>query len=270
MKIKSLKLVYFSPTGTTKKIVEEIARGIHQNSVEQVDFTKPEDRKRQFEAAEDDLLIVGVPVYFGRVQTDAIEWLNTIKGHNTPAVGVVVYGNREYDDALLELKETLVKNGCKPVACGACIGEHSFSSSETPIAAGRPDTADLLRARFFGEEIGKKVRSIPSFDRIGDISVPGRYPYIDMGDIRRNLSGVDLVSVDGNCVQCGECAHLCPVGAINSENSASVDQSKCILCHACIKHCPTSARRIKNAMVKNVAIRLSGALQGRKEPVLFL
>jgi ferredoxin len=270
MKIESLKLVYFSPTGTTKKIIEGIARGINHDYVEHVDITKPENRKQQLETSEDGLLIVGLPVYFGRVQANAIEWLNTIKGHDTLTVCIVVYGNREYDDALLELKETIVNNGCKPIACGAYIGEHSFSSSETPIAAGRPDSADLLHAQSFGKEIRKKIISLPSIGQISDISVPGQYPYIDMGDSKKILSGVDLVSVDSNCVQCGECAQLCPVGAINFEHSASVDQSKCILCHACIKHCPTSARRIKNDVVKNIAIRLSSALQGRKEPVLFL
>jgi ferredoxin len=270
MKIESLKLVCFSPTGTTKKIIEEIGRGINHNSVEQVDITKPENRKRKLETSEDELLIVGVPVYFGRVQANAMEWLNTIKGHNTPAVCIVVYGNREYDDALLELKETMASNGCKPIACGAYIGEHSFSCSDTPIAAGRPDSADLLHAQSFGEEIGKKIKSLQSIGQIGDISVPGQHPYIDMKDSKKNFSGVDLVFVDGNCVQCGECARLCPVGAIKFEHSASVDQSKCILCCACIKHCPTSARRIKNGMVQNIAIRLGGALQGRKEPVLFL
>lgn len=269
MKIESLKLVYFSPTGTTKKIIEEIARGINHNSVEQVDITKPENRNRQFETPEDELLIVGVPVYFGRVQTNAIEWLNTIKGHNTPAVCIVVYGNREYDDALLELKEAMVNIGCKPIACGAYIGEHSFSSSEAPIAAGRPDFDDLLHAKSFGEEIRKKITSIPSIDQISDISVPGQYPYIDMGDSKKKLSGVEIAYVDGNCMQCGECARLCPVGAISFEHSASVDQSKCILCHACIKRCPISARRIKNDMVKNITIRLSGALQGRKDAKLF-
>lgn len=270
MKIESLRLAYFSPTGTTRKIVEGIAQGIKHIPVKQLDITKPENRKRKLETSEGDLLIVGVPVYFGRVQANAIDWSNTIKSHNTPAVCVVVYGNREYDDALLELKEAAVNAGCIPIACAAYIGEHSFSSSETPIAAGRPDSVDLSHAQSFGEKIVKKVTSVSSVGQFGDISVPGQYPYIDMTDSKKNLSGVDLVATDSNCVQCGECARLCPVGAIDFGHSSAVDKSKCILCHACIKHCPANARHIKNEMIKNIAIRLSGALQGRKEPVLFL
>lgn len=269
MKIQSLQLVYFSPTGTTKKIVEGIASACDHAPAARLDITMPENRGRHFTALEDELLIIGVPVYFGRLQTDAMEWLSKIKGRNTPTVCVVVYGNREYDDALLELKTTLLTTGCIPIACAAYIGEHSFSNTEAPIAAGRPDSADLLNAQSFGERIMGKVASVTSVRQFNDISVPGQYPYIDMRDSRKNLSGVALGSVDSTCAQCGECAQRCPVGAIDPEHSLAVDTSKCILCHACIKHCPTKARHMKNELIKTIAIRLSGALHERKEPVLF-
>lgn len=270
MKIKSLKLAYFSPSGTTKKIVKAIAQGLKHSSTEHMDITKPENRKRQLQASENELLLIGVPVYFGRVQTDALEWLNTIKGHNTPVICVVVYGNREYDDALLELKDTMVKNGCVPIACAAYIGEHSFSNSETPIAPGRPDADDLNHATSFGEKIREKIASISSISHVADIPVPGKYPYLDMGDRRKSLSGVDLMDVDDHCLQCGQCADLCPVGAIDPEDSASIDIHNCILCHACIKNCPVDARKTKNDMMKSIALRLSQTFQSRKEPVFFM
>jgi len=91
-----------------------------------------------------------------------------------------------------------------------------------------------------------------------------------MIDSKKKLSSVDFIAVDSNCLQCGDCAQHCPVGAINSENSASVDKNKCILCHACIKNCPANARKIKNDMIKNITLRLSEAFQVRKEPVFFL
>lgn len=138
MKIQSLKLVYFSPTGTTRRIIEGIARGIRQNTVEIVDITRPEARKQQLQTSEDELLVIGVPVHTGRVPVIAIDWLHTIKAHNTPTVCIVVYGNRAYDDALLELNDTLVKQGCIPIAGAAYVGEHSFSNTETPIALARP------------------------------------------------------------------------------------------------------------------------------------
>jgi ferredoxin len=270
MKIELLKLVYFSPSGTTKKIVEAVAQGLKHSSAEHVDITKPENRKRQLQASENELLLIGVPVYFGRVQTDAIEWLKTIRGNHTPVICVVVYGNREYDDALLELKDTMVKNGFVPIACAAYIGEHSFSNANTPIATGRPDADDLKHAMSFGEKIGEKIVSISSIRSVSDISVPGKYPYLEMADSKNRLSSIDLIDVDGNCLQCGHCADLCPVGAIAPENSASIDISKCILCHACIKSCPADARKTKNDMMKSIALRLSETCQARKESLFFM
>ncbi len=161
MKVDSAKLVYFSPTGTTKKIIEGIGYGINRGKGEIVDITLEEGRNQRIHTTENELLVIGVPVYFGRVPTCAIEWLHTIKAHNAPAVCVVVYGNREYDDALLELKDCVTGRGCLPIACAAFVGEHSFSGSETPIAAGRPDARDLSYAEAFGERIKAKLESTP-------------------------------------------------------------------------------------------------------------
>ena len=270
MNVQSLQLVYFSPTGTTRRILEGIARGMDHVPARRLDITLPEGRKRPFEAGADQLLVVGVPVYFGRVPPCAMEWLQGLQARGTPVVCVVVYGNREYDDALLELKETLVHGGCIPVGCAAYIGEHSFSTSEAPIAAGRPDSTDLLHARSFGEQIMRKVLSASSLSQLGEVSVPGRHPYLDMRDSRKNLSGVDLVLVGSECAQCGECARYCPGGAIAPDCSSAVDTSKCILCHACIRRCPANARHRKSEMIESIALRLSDTLQERRNPVHFL
>jgi len=265
MKIQALKLVYFSPTGTTKKIIEGIARGINQSSVETIDITKPEARKQQLQTSENELLIIGVPVYGGRVPTIAIDWLYTIKARSTPTVCIVVYGNREYDDALLELKDTMVKHGCVPIACAAFIGEHSFSSAETPIAAARPDVNDVNHAELFGQRINEKLLSSASVEHISDITVPGNYPYKEF-----KAWVLDFIAVNDKCSQCGVCARGCPGGAIDLENSALIDQEKCILCCACIKGCPENARTVKTGTIKNLALRLSQMCQKRKEPEFFL
>ena len=79
--------------------------------------------------------------------------MRRVKGDGTPAVLVVVYGNREFEDALIELRDLMVEQGFRPVAGAAFIGEHSFSNDATPIALGRPDAEDLVKARAFGEEV---------------------------------------------------------------------------------------------------------------------
>lgn len=107
MKMESVKLAYFSPTGTTKSVVQGVAHGINPGTAELIDITRPDTRKQPLQTSENELLVVGVPVYMGRVPALLSEWLNAIQAHNTPTVCVVVYGNRVYDDALLELKKIL-------------------------------------------------------------------------------------------------------------------------------------------------------------------
>ena len=57
-----------------------------------------------------DLLVVGMPVYSGRIPASALPALRKFRGNGTPAVVVCVYGNRDYDDALLELRKTYTAN----------------------------------------------------------------------------------------------------------------------------------------------------------------
>lgn len=181
MNINSAKLVYFSPTKTTKKVVESIAQGIQVDMIEKLDLTPPEARTREFEELHDELAIIGAPVYGGRVPIDAVNRLQRLKGNDTPAIIVVVYGNREYEDALLELKDIAVEAGFKPVAAGAFIGEHSFANDTTLIANGRPDTDDLKKAGEFGKMIWKKLRDIQALDDMSPLHVPGNFPYRKRG-----------------------------------------------------------------------------------------
>ena len=266
MEIKSLKLVYFSPTGTTIAVVQGISRGINQCSVELIDITKPDARKQQLQTWENELLVVAVPVYMGRVPALLMKWLQAITAQKTPVVCVVVYGNKVYDDALLELKNIMTKCGCILIACAAYIGEHSFSSSETPTAEGLSDERDLNHAELFGRKINEKLLSVSSVDHISDINIPGNYPY---GGITK-LWSVDFIAISNECTQCGICAEGCPVGAIDSQNSNLIDKEKCITCCACIKNCPQNARTMKTGLVKDAAMRLNKLYKDRKEPDFFM
>jgi ferredoxin len=274
MNIESVKLVYFSPAGTTKTVVSGIARGINHGNVEQLDITRPEARIKPLRTSDKELFIIGVPVYMGRVPALVTEWLHAMYAQNTPAICVVVYGNRAYEDALLELKDILTQCGCKPVTGAAFIGEHSFSTDETPTAVGRPDTGDLENAGLFGQKIWEKLQSFSSSDQISEVIVSGIHPY--RGEpchpYQRDsiFWNVDFIAVSDACMQCGICAEVCPVDAIDTENSRAIDTENCITCCACIKKCPEHARTIKPGLVREASLRLYALYNERKEPECFL
>ncbi|WP_320172923.1 EFR1 family ferrodoxin [Maridesulfovibrio sp.] len=266
MNIKSIKLIYFSPTGTTERVLRAVARGIGVKEVELIDITKPEARLRQLEFSEDELIVVGVPVYMGRVPGLLQEWFDKIQAAGSPVVCVVVYGNRVYEDALLELKDLLQRQGAMPVACAAYIGEHSFSNAEIPTAQGRPDNRDLSHAEMFGSKIREKLDSITDLAESCVNDLPGEFPYRGSTE----LWDVDFIAVDDSCVQCGICAEICPTGAVDAEDSSVIDIVKCITCCACLKKCPNQARTMKDGPVKDARFRLSKLFAEPKEPELYL
>jgi ferredoxin len=266
MNISSAKLIYFSPTQTTRKVIEGIAQGVRIATVEHIDLTPPEAGTRQLAEIHDELAIIGSPVYSGRLPPDMISRLRRFKGNDAPAVIVVVYGNRAYEDALLELRDRAFDAGFKPVAAGAFIGEHSYSSNATPIAVGRPDEEDLKKATEFGKMIHEKIRTVRALDELLPLQVPGNFPYKERGALP-NISPVTQETV---CAQCEKCASVCPTAAITVRDTVVTDRSLCIRCCACVKTCSTGARVMEDQRIRQVAEQLSMNCRKRKEPETFV
>lgn len=269
----SINAMYFSPTGTTEKIVKKISMKLSDcmkspGEVKYIDFTSLEERKKSVYFGSNNIVILGVPVYAGRVPNVLLKYLNTIKSEGAMAVAAVVYGNRNYDDALIELKDILELNGFVVIAAGAFIGEHSFSKV---LGGGRPDEADLYSADSFAEKVCEKImcgKENPTF------AVPGKRPY---GPYYRpkNTQGcyVDIRKVKprmgNNCIDCKLCVELCPMGSINYENVSLLDDI-CIKCGACIKKCPVNAKHFddKDYLRHKEELELEFAL--RREPEFYL
>ena len=152
--IKNVAAVYFSPTDTTRRAVRAALRGTGLPLLWEYDCTLPENRQEPQPAfGPETLVFVGGPVYAGRMPALWGEWLRGLRGDSTPAVVLPVYGNREFDDAAVELEDILTDRGFLVVAGGAFIGEHSYNEQ---IAAGRPNEQDLAEAEAFGEELSDK------------------------------------------------------------------------------------------------------------------
>ncbi|ABK98897.1 4Fe-4S binding protein [Pelobacter propionicus] len=264
MNINSVRLIYFSPTHTTKRVLEAIARSFPEAAVEQYDLTLPGARLPEETAGEGVLTIFGAPVYGGRLPAQARERLRLVRGGGM-AVVVVLYGNREFEDALLELWDLAQELGYIPIAGGAFIGEHSFSTPEVPVAAGRPDTADLEAAAEFGRRIGKKARRLTGLDLVPSLEVPGDSPY-------REWKGLSIPpETDASlCIRCGTCVRICPTAAISSGVGMPTDLVACIACCACVRECPTGARVMRDERIREKAVWLNEKCAERKEPQTFV
>lgn len=207
-----------------------------------------------------ELVIFAVPVYAGRVPAVAAAALATLQGHRSPAIVLAVYGNRHYDDALLELKDLVSVIGFIPVAAGAFVAEHSLHTEACPMAPGRPDPEDLDKARRFGMQAMTALQQ----GGIGGLAVPGTVPY------RPYPAGKAPAPVSvGACTLCGVCVDVCPTGAISMGETLVTDQAACIFCQACVKKCPHQSRVANSEAANAVRERLRPLMATRREPELF-
>jgi len=268
-----INAMYFSPTGTTKKVVCEITEAVSKKMNKEaayriIDFTLPQDRANPVVFTEQDFVVFGVPVYAGRVPNVLLKYLKEIKGNGALAAAVVVYGNRNYDDALVELKDILESNEFKVIAAGAFIGEHSFSKI---LAKDRPDESDIMKIRDFASAI---ISKISSGDMLQPIDVKGHKPYRPyyMPKDENGLS-VDIRKVvpftKDSCIGCGLCASLCPMGSISHED-ASLIKGICIKCGACIKKCPVQAKDYDDIGYLRHKNELEVYFIDRREPEIFI
>ena len=274
MKPRKVWGVYFSGTGTTEKTVTLIAETIAQKlnaDYETFAYTLPQAREQEIVFSADDLVVFGSPVYAGRVPNVLLPYLTQkVKGNGALAVPVVLFGNRNFDDGLIELRNILEADGFHTVAGASFIGEHSFSRT---LGAGRPDAEDMALMDQFAAKVADKVTELQELPQQpvmvrGETPIRPYYTPRDRKGTPINILKVKPKTDPQKCSGCGWCAAHCPMGSISLEDPSQVT-GICIKCCACVKGCPTGAKYYDDEGYLYHQHELEEGYARRAEPELF-
>lgn len=260
MEISKVTEVFFSPTYSTERIVRLIGEAWEETHQE-IDLSRIPKEGEVHEFGAQDLVIFGVPSYGGRVPAPAAERFRNLKGQKTPIILLTAFGNRDYDDTLLEMKDLAEEQGFVPAAAVAAGAEHSIMRQ---YAEGRPDSRDKSELTDFSVKIREKIEQTEDTERVSELSVKGNRPY-------REYNGVPMKPSAGKqCKKCGLCARLCPAGAIPAEHPEETVKKMCISCMRCIAVCPEHARSISRPMLLAVSMKLKKECSERKRNELII
>lgn len=248
--------IVFSPTGGTEKVSTLLTDALEGETI-RIDLTDSKQDFHTVQLQQEDLAVIAVPSYGGRVPAVAAKRLSMLNGQGVRAILVCVYGNRAYEDTLVELEDIARQDGFQVIAAVAAIAEHSIARQ---FATGRPDVQDASRLSDFAKQIRRKLSAAD----ISEPALPGNRPY-------KKAGGAGMTpKPTKDCTCCGMCAAECPVQAIDKEEPKKVDEKACISCMRCISVCPHSARKLNPVMLSAASLMLKKVCSRRKECKLYL
>lgn len=258
MTMAKVTAIFFSPTGGTRACVEAIAAEL-ADEFDTVNLTIPYERNQVHEFGPEDLVIIGAPVYAGRLPAVEGGLFASLRGRDTPAIFVVSYGNRAYDDALLEERDACEALGFRGMAASAWIAPHTFSGR---IGEGRPDEKDRAGMRAFAEGVRRLLaEGVPEG---ATLSLPGHRPYREAPPMPFHPEANE------DCIRCRRCVTVCPVAAIPPAAPHTTDASRCLDCLACVRVCPVHARSVYQPPLAAIAAGCEAKfLAPRREPEWF-
>ena len=247
--------IFFSPTGGTAKVADTLTK--KWSSVEQIDLSKAKTNFSEYKFSPEDMVLVAMPSFGGLPPQIAIDRFMQISGNGAKCIVVAVYGNRAYEDTLVQMQDTAEKSGFQVIAAVSAVAEHSIMHQ---YATGRPNQFDVVQLSSFADRIMEKSLE----EKISKPVLPGKRPYKKPG-------GVGLVpKCTSSCVSCGLCANVCPVQAIDRKNPKATYGKKCISCMRCVSVCPQKARKVSNVMTSIAALAIKKECSKKKENELFL
>ncbi len=275
VEINSADIVFFSPTDTTKQVVLEVARGTGAENLKLIDLTVEAVRKQDKFELNSNIVIIGVPVYGARIYKPLRKVFTRMDLNNKLVILVSLYGNVSCGFAHYELTAICNRQGAKVIGIGHFVGEHTYSTTEIPIAMHRPNKKDLYEAFRYGEMIRRKLDGVTFFESTVVDKVKNRYfcsfvyHFCSLVPKQHGRYFVKAPIVDRNlCIQCGLCVKECPMQVIAS-GTYDIMENKCIRCLACAKKCPIHARKV-NVTINAVKIGLKNMSKNNHKSVFYI
>lgn len=273
MEIRKVWAIAFSATGNTERTVRVLAEELAAKlncPMEQMSFTKPVERTREYDFRESDLVVVGSPTYAGKLPNKILpDFQKRLHGHGALAVPAVTFGNRSYDNALAELCALLESNGFHTVAAGAFAAQHAMTDE---LGYGRPGWSDQFEMKQFAAKTAAKVQGlteIPAPVQVpGDPAAPYYVPKGTEGQPVNFLKATPKTHLK-KCTRCGACARMCPMGAIDPKDFVTIT-GICIKCQRCVRKCTKGAKYFDDPVMLDHISMLEREFSEPKENEVFL
>lgn len=273
MKTNRIVVVYYSATGNTRGVALKLGKQLADKlgvPMEEMNYAPPAVRKKHYMFSAEDLVLFATPVYAGRVPNKMLPFVEGgFTGGDALAIPVIIFGNRSFDNGLIELRNLLEQNGFHTVAAAAVATSHVFSEV---IAPGRPDETDWAVLCQFTSKVASRIQTMTEYP--APVEVPGDNPptvyYTPLGvDGKPSMFlKAKPQTYEGMCDGCGICVEACPMSAISAEDPTQVPGT-CIKCQACIKICPTQAKYFADENFLSHVKMLELNYTARKEPQVF-
>lgn len=275
MDISCVKAVFYSATGSTKKVVTALATKVAEEldvPMQKLNFSYPQFREDKKIFEKTDLVIFGVPVYAGRVPNKMLPYIQKgFEGNNAIAIPVVTFGNRSFDNGLIELRNELEKNQFHTIAGGAFPARHAFSDKIGD--PNRPNADDFQVIMHFSEQLAKKVREMKEIPEPiavrGDDSIEQYYIPLGIDGQPTKFLKAKPQTHEDLCGLCGICARTCPMGAISLLNPKEIPGT-CIKCQSCVRKCPSQAKYFNDPAFLSHRAMLEQSYTERCEIELFI
>lgn len=246
---KKILILCFSPSGCCADLADA-AKTVLEHDAHQVllcDITDPGDREVLLEhTIKSDLLLLICPVYNRRIPTVVENFITDFRVGARRAVLVLGYGSCGVGRAPEQARKIFGKKNIPLTRVMKYPTEHAYSFAMKAQQNMEDELGGLVF--FLRTSVIETSREMPEI-------YAERDPFGILPTKWRQKLTASLPSTDMNaCTLCGECASLCPSGALASDNT-TVDASLCLRCGECVRICPEHAKTIRLSPLTKLAMK---------------